>query len=137
MRRLALLSSVAALGYASNPPAAVEPKKPRTEAQVTAIHSGITMPETSRRGGAQSPYNFDALEVGQAFGVKNKDKRGMSSAISNANRKYTTEATNPETNVTQKIVSRHFAAFDVDAAKAKELKGTPLEGSKVLVFRDK
>lgn len=105
--------------------------------------AGISMPAIKRGGGQKSPYPWETLEVGQCFGVKGKTKREMSSAITNANRKGKEAKVDGEGNAVMNdgkpviVINRHFAAFDVDAKLTAEIKGTDLEGSTVLVFRDK
>ena len=109
---------------------------PKAKPVVTGTAT-IAMPVIERRNGAESMYPFNTLEVGQAFGVKGKDKRGMGSPVSNANRKNKTEMTDPSTGAKSTVQSKHFVAVDVNADLTKQIKGTPLEGSTVLVFRDK
>lgn len=150
---IALTASTAALGYAKEPtqakmpeagtaaatpaPAAAKPAKVAPE--VTGVSAiSITLPDTGRRGGQQSAYPFDSLEVGQFFGVKNKTKEEMASALTNANRKGKQEVTDPSTGAVQKITTRHFVSFDVTPEIAKQIEGdAALAGSKVLVQRDK
>ncbi len=137
---------------------ATKPKVERTPATVTAVAS-ISLPPLAARGGTASVYPFDQLEVGQVFGVKDRDKAGMTSAIGNANRKYRKPKTDdtgatvyktkqitdaagtpiqvPDTENPEMVAERQFRARDVTADIAKEIKGTPLEGSKVLVERIK
>lgn len=155
MRKIAMLHSVAALavGFANNK--AAERVAPETTGVVN-----VALPEPVRRGGRGTPslYPFDSLtEVGQSFGVKNKDKRAMSSVISNQNKKHRVQATDdggqplyktnsmkaPDGSVTEvpdtsKPIYSHtkkFEAREVTPEIAKLLKGTPAEGSKVLVVR--
>lgn len=129
---LALSAANANIAFANagTPPAA----KPEAITVTAAVDFLITPP--ARKGGAESKYPFDTLEIGKAFGVKGATKRGISSAISNANRKNRSELTNAD-GTTSKVQTKHFFAVDVDAARAKELKGTPLEGCTVLVSRSK
>lgn len=156
MKNIALLSTAAALGYASGDkpaakmpeapvapaasteaPAATAPKAAKVAPEVTGIVAGIQMPETARRGGQASPYAFDSLEVGQCFGVKNKDKSGVGPAVTNANRKGKQEIKDAAGNVVNTVQVRHFVAFDVTPELEKQIKDKPeLAGSKVLVFRD-
>lgn len=112
-----------------------KPAKERVAPDVTSIAT-IDMPKPVRGGGTASAYAFDKLEVGQAFGVKNKGKREIASAVTNANRKYRNEMKDAEGKVIQTVQERHFFSHEVDAEYAKTLVGTPLEGSTVLVFRD-
>ena len=141
--RKALLVSAASLGFASTPPAAATGKPPepakapkKPAASVLGTVTGITPPE-SRRGGFASQFPFDKLEVGESFGVKGRDKRGISSAVSNANRKFRKDITNEQNIVTGTEQIKHFIAFDVTPEIAKAIKGTEAEGATVLVQRDK
>lgn len=154
LTRTALLANVATAAFAN------DGTKPRVEPLFTPVSDAIAMPVRVSKRGSASIYPFASLTaVGMSFGVKNKDAKSLSSVISNANRKAvidrkdaagnivykTTEikdangtvvgrtpTTEPETDVTA-----HYFAVDVDAAMAKTLKGTPAEGSKAVVFRDK
>jgi hypothetical protein len=154
MRKIALMHTAAmlAVGFANK--AAAE----RTAPELTEVLN-LALPERApRRAGSVSVYPFDSLtEVGQWFGVKNKDKRAMSSVISNQNKKYRVQAKDengqpmfkmnamkgPDGSVTEvadtsKPIYTHtkkFEAREVDAETAKVLKGTKAEGSKVLVVR--
>src|SRR6185369_6661126 len=105
-----------------------------------------------------SLYPFDTLtEVGQSFGVKNKDVRGMSSIISNQNKKHKVPVKDangnieyhtkqltaadgsvtevPDTSKPKTTFAKKFEAREVTPEIAKLLKGTPGEGSKVIVTR--
>lgn len=156
MKHLGLLMASASLGYASAPKPkadsaatdkltqttdtatvadAPKPTKERVAPEVTSIAT-IDMPKPVRGGGTASAYAFDKLEVGQAFGVKNKGKREIASAVTNANRKYRNEMKNEAGEVLSTVQERHFFSHEVDTEYAKTLVGTPLEGSTVLVFRD-
>lgn len=124
---------------------------------VSAIVS-IALPEPERAASRASYYPFDSLEVGQVFGVNDRDKKAMTSAISNANRKWKKQRKDEHGNpvyemntingpdgpvqvpdTTKPVIDtlRHFRARDVTPEIAKTIKGTPLEGAKVLVERDK
>lgn len=96
----------------------------------------IAFPAT-RGGGQPAQYPFDSLEVGQVFGVKNKTKRQITNSVSIANKKYRQEILGGEGQPTQKIQTRHFIATDVTPEIAAQIKSTDLEGSTVLVKRDK
>lgn len=135
---------------------------PKTTVTVTEVVAAdaikIDIPTARHGGGNTSPYKFDELEVGGFFGVKERDKKGMSSAVGNANRKWRKpkldEAGNaiyktknmtgadgsvtpvPDTDNPETVQERHFRAIDVTPEIAKQIKGTPLEGSKCLVQRD-
>lgn len=100
------------------------------------LPEGFTPPAPSRGGGNASKYPFANLDVGGAFGVKNKTRRQMASPVNNAKKKYRNELTDPNGKVT-KVQSRDFYSVDVDAEMAKSLKGTEFEGSSVLVIRSK
>ena len=126
---------------------------------LTEVVTGVQLPEVARRrAGSVSIYPFDSLtEVGAFFGVKNKDKRSLSSVVSNQNKKYRVHATDaggqpmyktntitapdgsktdvPDTSKPIYTHSRKFEAREVDTETAKVLKGTPAEGSKVLIVR--
>lgn len=150
----AVLTSALATAFASGAAAKT------TEPIVVGRANGIEMPEVKRAGGAKSIYDFDSLEVGEAFGVKGKDKKAMQSPISNAHKKYKVKKTDdagntlyetktikgddgqdrqvPDTEKPKMEFGRHFVAFDVTKGSdlEKKIKGTPLEGSSVVVFRD-
>jgi hypothetical protein len=155
MRKIALLNSATAMAVAFANAASA----PKTAPEITGV-ANIALPEPERKGGrgTPSPYPFDSLtEVGMFFGVKNKDKRAMSSIVSNQNKKHRTQATDengmlrfktnsvkaPDGTVSEvpdiaKPIydhSRKFEAREVTAEIAKLLKGTPAEGSKVVVVR--
>ncbi len=147
--------------FASTPPANAAVTKPRVEPVLTSVVSGIAMPKRTSKRGSVSIFPFDTLaNVGDAFGIKNRDAKSLSSVISNANKKAmvnkvdaagntvfktvemkdangvvvgTTVTTEPE-----KVAGKRFAAFDVARGSdlAKAIKGTELEGSTVLVFRE-
>jgi hypothetical protein len=140
--------------------ATAAPKTARVEPALTGVFK-IDMPERKNRRGSTSIYSFDSLtEVGMAFGVKNKDAASLSSVVSNANKKARIDETDgagnvvyetktltdpstgnktdvPDTTKPRKIATKEFFAVDVDAAMKKKIAGTPLEGSKALVFRSK
>ena len=165
MRKTILTASAAALTLAANPRAfdnagaAAKPATPRVEPVLTGAFK-IDMPERQSKRGSESKYPFDTLtEIGQAFGVKNKTASQLSSIVSNANRKALVEVKDaagntlyetkeltgadgtktvvPDTSKPKTEATKHFFAHDVDAAMKAKIKGTPLEGSTVLVFRDK
>lgn len=156
MRKIAMTTIARPIAFASapTPPA---PKPERVEPTLTGV-AALEMPVRASRRGSESKYPFATLEIGQAFGVKNKTAAQLSSIVSNANRKYQVNKTDAAGNVVfktnemkdaagnvthvptdqpEKIAGRHFFAIDVDGDYAKKIKGTPLEGAKVLVFRDK
>jgi hypothetical protein len=155
MRKIAMLHSVTALavGFANKPAAE------RTAPVIGEVISGIALPEPVRKGGRGTPsiYPFDSLtEVGQFFPVMNKDKRAMSSVVSNQNKKYKVQATDeggqplfqmnemkgPDGSVTKvadtskpiMTFTRKFEAREVTPEIAKLLKGKA-DGAKVLIVR--
>jgi hypothetical protein len=167
--KTALLTSSAALAvraFANAPktteaPAAAGAASKRTEPQLTAVFKlAVPAGKTTSNRGSKSPYPFDTIEVGEAFGVKNKTAKQLSSIVSNQNRKdanhrpvkdaagnivyKTNDITAPDGSVT-KVPTKEpeteqikaFVAYDVDADLKAQIKGTPLEGSSVLVFRTK
>jgi len=121
----------------TKPAAAPATRSKRIEPQVLTgkLPEGFTPPE-SRRGGA-TKYPINSLEVGGAFGVKNKVKRDLAGVINRANVKYSTRAKDAAGKTKVIETGREFYAIDVDAATAKTLTGTDLEGSSVLVVRRK
>lgn len=132
----------------------------RTEPEITAI-AAIPLPVNVKAArGSKSPYPFDTLEVGKAFGIKNKTAKQLSSIVSNQNRKDSnhrqvkdsngnvvykmTEMKDQNGNVTKVPTNeaeteqiKEFRAYDVNEEIAKSIKGTPLEGSSVIVYRVK
>lgn len=135
---------------------APKPRAARVEPIITSVIA-IELPERTKRGSGPK-YPFESLTVGTAFGLKNKVAKDMASVISAANRRYTTNATDengniqyhtkelttaegvkmnvPDNTKPKKVPTRHFFALDVDKEMAAKLKGTELEGSKVLISRD-
>lgn len=137
----------------SNAPAAAT----TTPAVTAAAKFELPAPKNAR--GGSSLYKFDELtEVGMTFGVKGKTFKQVSGAVSGANRKgkqpvndadgnptYETKpmSSGPNGETTQvpdtskpitKVVKK-FRAVEVTPELAKQIKGTPLEGSDVLVGR--
>jgi len=130
---------------------------PRVEPVLTGAFK-IDLPKRESKRGSESKYDFAGLEVGSAFGVKNKTAKQLASIVSAANRKNSEPVRDENGNATyrtkeidngqggkvavpdtKKPITRptkHFYAVDVDAAMVKLIKGTPLEGSKALVYRD-
>lgn len=160
MRKITLASlAVMAAPAFANAAAPGKETKPRVEPVLTEAVAGIAMPTKTSKRGSTSLYPFASLEVGQCFGVKNKTAANLSSIISNANRKAMEQARDeagnlvfntktitgpdgsktevPDTASPKMVATKHFFAHDVDAEYAKTIKGTKLEGSTVLVFRDK
>jgi len=166
MTKLAILTAAAMSPVFANPAPAADAAaaKPRILPEITAIATGIAIPTgASAARGSKSPYNFDELEVGAAFGVKNKTAKQLSSIVSNQNRKdnnqrqktnadgspaFKTEYTETK-DVNGAVIGKvphqvpdtewikEFRAFDVTKEMAKTYKGTALEGSSVVVFRVK
>ena len=158
MNKLAILAAATIARPIAFASAATTAPAPKVEPVFAAGLAKIAMPVRASRRGSESKYPFATLEVGEAFGLKNKTAKNMTSVVSNANRKFqvnktddagnvvykTNEIKDAQGNVTHiptsepvKVAGKHFFAYDVDAATAKTLKGTPLEGSTVLIFRDK
>lgn len=157
--KTALMINTAAAAFASAPATEVKATKPRVEPVLTEIVAGIPLPKRTTKRGSVSLYNFDGLEVGACFGAKNKTAANLSSIVSNANRKALvqsvdaegkpifgtktvtaadgTVSTVPDLEKPAMTATKHFVAVDVDTEYKKAIKGTALEGSSVLVFRDK
>lgn len=117
-----------------------KPKAAATKAEPIVAVGDIDIalpPKPTRAGNGKSKYPFADLDVGKFFSVKNKDRRGMASAIANANKKYRKEIPAVGDTPAQVIQEREFYAADVDAELAKSLKGTAHEGATVLVIRSK
>ena len=72
-------------------PKATEPAaRTYDPAKLTAITADIAIPANagkSNRGG-RSLYPFDSLEVGQSFGVSNKNAKQLASLVSAANKRH-------------------------------------------------
>lgn len=164
MKTATLSTAIAARAFANAPkPAegAGTAASKRTEPQLTAVFAlAVPAGKTTSNRGSKSPYPFDTIEPGQAFGVKNKTAKQLSSIVSNQNRKDSNhrpvkdaagnivykmnDLTAPDGSVT-KVPTKEpeteqikaFVAYDVDDDLKKQIKGTPLEGSSVLVFRTK
>lgn len=160
MKRLtALATSTAAVAFANGDaaPAAAKASKPRVAPVITGTHK-IEIPQRSTKRGSVSLYPFDTLtEPGMAFGLKDRTAKNLSSIISNANRKGLVNKTDDAGNVVyktkeitdaggnksvvpttdpEKVAGQKFSAFDVTPEYAKTIKGTPLEGSSVIVVRE-
>lgn len=157
---LAVLSAASAMAFDASQPAAAAAKTTRVPPVITGAGVAIPQPVRNTKRGSESQYPFDTLtEVGMAFGVKGKEAKNLTSIVSAANRKNQINKTNPDgtviyksqevtnpdgskttvpTSQPEKTAGKHFYAWDVTPEYAKQnLKGTPLEGSSVLVFRDK
>lgn len=122
-------------------PAAAATTTKRVEAVIVtgAAPTGFVVPPKPSRGRGSAPrYPFDDLaRVGDFFGVKNKERRQLASPITNANKRFRNELKNADGSVASTVQEREFYAVDVDAAMAKQLKGSTYEGSSVLVIRSK
>lgn len=100
------------------------------------------IPAVSKRGG-KSVYKFDALtEVGMSFGVSGHDIRLVRASVSTENKKFKTVVKNESGKVVmdgdkpKMTFNKHFEVIKVDDDLAAAIKGTPLEGSTVIVRRD-
>jgi hypothetical protein len=124
------------------PPAAAT-KEP--EVKVLGIRTDIARPEGARKSGAKSKYDFDALEVGQSFGVIGKTAKSFNSIIYAAEQRLGEKVKNPDGTEKMRVKKnkdgstelvneinkvREFTAYDVDPK-------TDPEGATVRVFRDK
>lgn len=153
-------STAAADKVTAPAPEAPKPTNPRNTAPVTI--SGIAalpQPERKSKRGSTSQFPFASLTaIGMAFGVKDRDAKSLSQIISNQNRRHLVDKTDQNGNTVYKTTetigadgtktvvptqeaekthSRKFYAFDVTKEYAEaHLKGTDLEGSSVLVFRE-
>jgi len=94
-------------------------------------------PKPTRAGTGKGKYPFADLAVNKFFSVTGKDRRGMATAIANANKRYRKEIPAVGDTPAQVIQDREFYAVDVDAELAKALVGSPHEGATVLVIRSK
>ena len=111
---------------------------PKTEAIVNIGDIDIALPpKPTRAGNGKGKYPFANLAVNKFFSVTGKDRRGMATAVANANKRYRKEIPATPGNPPQVIQEREFYAADVDAELAKSLKGTAHEGATVLVIRSK
>ena len=133
---------------------------PRVEPVLTGATAAIPMPSRKVARGSKTLYPFDTLTaVGMSFGVKNRTAKQLSSVLSNANRKAmvnkvdasgvpvfkTKELTGADGTVSvvpttepEKVAGAHYFAVDVVGGKIGDtpIKGTALEGSTAVVFRD-
>lgn len=112
-------------------------KAPRVEPIVAVgVIEGFTPPpKPMRAGSGATKYPFDSLEIGQYFSVRNKTRRQMVGPVSNANKKYRSEAQDETGKVVSTTQEREFYVIEVDAATAKTLKGTTHDGASVLIVR--
>lgn len=119
-------------------PAAVTAAAPATTVavkpeRVAPIITGAIMLDFALPKGraSESAYAFDSLtEVGMVLGVKNKDVRHVSTAVSNQNKKFVTSTAEGG-----KTYIKKFAAINVTSEIAAKLVGTELEGSTALIQR--
>jgi hypothetical protein len=168
MKRINLLAAVSpavmvAFANKGATPPAPEPAAAATakdrEAPVLSGVLSIALPERKRTStGSKTQYPFDSLTaVGQFFGVKNKEKRGMTSVVSSQNKKHKVQATDadgkplfnmsvltdaqgnktevPNANDPKMTFSKKFEVREVTPEIAEAIKGTDAEGSKVLIVR--
>ena len=111
---------------------------PKTEATVNIGDIDIALPpKPTRAGTGKGKYPFADLAVNKFFSVTGKDRRGMATAIANANKRYRKEIPAVGDTPAQVIQDREFYAVDVDAATAEALKGSAHEGATVLIIRSK
>lgn len=142
MKKLLTTSAPLVLGYASGAdkkPAAKKPAAERVEPEIATgeLLEGFEPPAKTSGGFGKAKYPFADLAPGGYFGVKNKTKRQMASAVGNANDRYSTVTKNADGKKVRLNIEREFYAVDVDGATAEKLKGTAFEGSKVLIVRSK
>lgn len=111
--------------------------KSRIAPILTGISNAVPIPVVKNNRGSKGAYSFDALEIGQSFGVQNRNAKQMASIVSNANKRFlvnktdetgavvfkTTKATdgngglvNVPTNEPEKVASRRFIVLNVDPA---------------------
>lgn len=157
----ALLLATAAMGFASRRTKPATDTAPTTDDTTTTTTETATAPtattkaervapvqtgvaaidlsefSTSRRGGQKSAYGLDKLDVGQAVGFNNKTADEIRGTVSNANRKGKTTIKGENGAADREIIERHYIIIDVTDAVRERIAGTPLEGSTVLVQRDK
>lgn len=165
MKRIALLAAANAVpmvAFANKAAAAPAPEPAATATREAPKLSGvlsIALPERARKtSGNKTIYPFDSLTaVGQFFAVHNKDKRGMTSVVSNQNKRHKVKMTDAAGNVVfntktltgpdgsktevpdasdpKMTFTKKFEVREVDAAVAEAIKGTEAEGAKVLIVR--
>lgn len=125
----------------------------RVEPELTPITSDIPMPTPPRGGrrGSVSLFPFDALQVGQSFGVKNKTLQQMQGVISNQNKKGRTPKLDENGNKVMKMTTAKNAegqeiqvpTNEPETVEGKRFFGiecdpkTDPEGATVRVFRQK
>lgn len=151
---LALLNAATAVAFANT----------ETAKRIDPVFTGVgvklaVMPVKATKRGSATLYPFDKIAVGEAFGVNNKTAANLSSIVSNANRKNTKPVLDgngnptfgtkelsgeggiktlvPDTSKPKREAVKHFYALDVTTEIKATIKGTALEGSTALVFRDK
>lgn len=112
-----------------------KPTGPAPQIATGSLPEGFTPPEPARSG--KTVYPIDDLAPGAAFGVKNKTKRDLAGVVARANAKYRSTGKDANDKTVVLSTEREFYAVDVDAATAKSLKGSDLEGSTALVIRRK
>lgn len=155
MRMTALLLATAAMGFASGRTKPATDTAPTTDdttttatdtapkqERVAPVTTGVAVIDlsefsTSRRGGQKSAYGLDKLDVGQSVGFSNKTADEIRGTVSNANRKGKTTIKGEAGAPDREIIERHYVTIEVTDAVREKIAGTPLEGSTVLVMRDK
>lgn len=86
----AVAAPVAVPEPAAVPAAAPTAKADKPKPEMTSIIDDFPLPTKRLSGGrgGKTLYDFDKLEIGQSFGVKNKTVKGMASTVSSANERY-------------------------------------------------
>lgn len=84
------------------------PISERISPELTKVRTDVVMPPVAARSakrGIKSVYPFDALEVGQSFGVTNKTFKQLASVVSSQNRKHLVHKTDANGNVITRPVT--------------------------------
>lgn len=148
MKRIALIpayASAPAKGKATTDTTApTEAMTTKRVAPVLTEVGVVALPDRKTNRGGTTIYPFDKLtQVGSSFGIKDRDKKSVQGAVSNQNRKFKVPAKNDDGTVIldgngkpKMTYSQHFEVIEVDSAIAEAIKGTHLDGSKVIVRRD-
>ncbi|NUM72741.1 hypothetical protein HUU40_00125 [candidate division KSB1 bacterium] len=87
------------------PATVAKTKEPRVAPILTAVSSAVPMPtNVSKRGrGGNSIYPFEALEVGQSFGIANKSAKSIASVVNGANKRFEADAVDAAGNPVFKV----------------------------------
>jgi hypothetical protein len=117
--------------------AAGAPTKVRVAPVLTTISNAVPIPAVKNNRGSKGAYPFDNLEIGQSFGVANRNAKQMASIVSNANKRFLVNKTDENGNVVfkttkasdgnggfvtvptsepEKVASRRFIVLNVDPA---------------------